>query len=713
MKFIVKLLAVALLALLSAAHAESVLPAQLQIIEAEAFCGAADLGNVTLPEGVTEIHSRAFADSSLKSINLPASLSSIAEDAFDDCEAVTLRVQPGTQAWNWCAARGLTGAEWTGIAQTGIDSVRLTWTAPEGVSCDVLMLWDGEWATVASALTGGEYLVNGLTVNTEYSFALFFSGAETPAYGGPALTFSYSFQTDAQTLTITDYTYSCWIENGECILTGVSFRSDAKALEVRIPSELDGCPVTRIGSQAFTNMSALTKVYIPDSVLHIDSTTFYGCENLTSVEMTDSVLTVGDYAFAECSALSRIRLSDSITSIGECAFMNDSALAEMDLPDSLVSLGRKSLHGTSIASLALPDSLQSIGALAFSDSTTEILTGKNASAFTVSDGFLYSIGMTQLVWIPPNAEIVEFTAPETVTEIAPYVFADREDLVSASFPGGLTVIGESAFSGCTQLQSLSGTESLLSIGDRAFFGCAALSDKGFQSMTQLQSVGAFAFSGCASLTSVMLGTSMDSIGIAAFYGCSALESIQMPDELIDEEGFGSYMFYDCAKLQSVRVPAGVTELSSYAFYGCSELKTLILPDGLETIEANACFKCSSLTGLNIPSSVTSIKSTAFANCRSLTQLDLPACSIGNNAFGGCTALTTVSFAKHTRKKISLDERAFYACSKLEAAYLPANATSINASAFESCSKLKLYVEENSAALTFAVENNLPYEIFTP
>ena len=50
------------------------LPADTKVIEEEAFYGDTSLDEVVLPEGIERIGERAFANSSLRKINLPDSL---------------------------------------------------------------------------------------------------------------------------------------------------------------------------------------------------------------------------------------------------------------------------------------------------------------------------------------------------------------------------------------------------------------------------------------------------------------------------------------------------------------------------------------------------------------------------------------------------------------------------------------------------------------
>ncbi len=79
------------------------LPSGVKTIEAEAFYGDTSLYEVVLPDGLTTIGSKAFANSSLRKINLPASITNIAPDAFNGCDMGNVLVRAGTYAANYAA----------------------------------------------------------------------------------------------------------------------------------------------------------------------------------------------------------------------------------------------------------------------------------------------------------------------------------------------------------------------------------------------------------------------------------------------------------------------------------------------------------------------------------------------------------------------------------------------------------------------------------
>ena len=161
--------------------------------------------------------------------------------------------------------------------------------------------------------------------------------------------------------------------------------------------------VTRIGEDAFSGCSSLTKIEvednnseycsvdgalfskdkkklvvypsgrvmkectIPDSVTSIGAGAFSGCSSLSSIELPDSVTSIGASAFKDCSSLSSIKLPDSVTSIGASAFSGCSSLPSNMLPDSETSIEASAFSGcSSLPSIELPDSVTSIGASAFS-----------------------------------------------------------------------------------------------------------------------------------------------------------------------------------------------------------------------------------------------------------------------------------------------------------------------------------------------------------
>lgn len=104
-KFAFRALALVLCLLLSvSALAEGmlVLPAEISAIRAEAFMGDESMTEAVIPEGARAIGERAFAYSALTSVTLPATLTEIADNAFEGCDGLTATVSGGSYAHQYC-----------------------------------------------------------------------------------------------------------------------------------------------------------------------------------------------------------------------------------------------------------------------------------------------------------------------------------------------------------------------------------------------------------------------------------------------------------------------------------------------------------------------------------------------------------------------------------------------------------------------------------
>ena len=83
------------------------LPAGLKEIDAEAFLNVSAQVAI-VPDGCESIGARAFSGStSLSMIEIPASVTFIAPDAFDGCTNVVIRTTPGSYASRYAAEHGL------------------------------------------------------------------------------------------------------------------------------------------------------------------------------------------------------------------------------------------------------------------------------------------------------------------------------------------------------------------------------------------------------------------------------------------------------------------------------------------------------------------------------------------------------------------------------------------------------------------------------
>lgn len=122
-------------------------------------------------------------------------------------------------------------------------------------------------------------------------------------------------------------TYELINNDTEYSVTGYT----GEPVDVVIPKEYHGLPVTSIGNTAFHNCTGLTSVTIPVNVTSIGDFAFHNCSGLTSVTIGNGVTSIASYAFSNCTGLTSITVSDSVTSIGSYAFENCSSLIKVTL----------------------------------------------------------------------------------------------------------------------------------------------------------------------------------------------------------------------------------------------------------------------------------------------------------------------------------------------------------------------------------------------
>ena len=235
-------------------------------------------------------------------------------------------------------------------------------------------------------------------------------------------------------------------------------------------------------------------------------------------------------------------------------------------------------------------------------------------------------------------------------------------------------------------------------------------------LTDPTTIGSYAFRSCYNLTSIDIPSGVTSIGNYAFTYCSGLTSIDIPDSVTS---IGDNAFEYSSSLSSIDIPSGVTSIGYNPFGSCYSLSSItvdsnntvydsrnncnaiikksnnelvvgckdtVISDSVTSIGNNAFNGCSGLTSINIPSGVTSIGHEAFYGCSGLTSINIPSgvTSIDTYVFGGCSSLTSIEIPNNVTR---IGGNAFWGCSSLLSIDIPDSVTTISNNAFNDCTSL--------------------------
>lgn len=490
--------------------------------------------------------------------------------------------------------------------------------------------------------------------------------------------------------------------------------------------------VTSVGSYALSGCDNLLTVMLPEGLKTIGNYAFSACSGLKTIQIPDTVTTIGDYAFQGCSALTAAVIPDSVTSLGMGAFSFNSNLrnvtlsaglteinsnafsycriANLTIPEGITQIGSNAFDGDStLSELHLPVSLETIGSSAFrncSGLTDVYYSGTKAQAEAISFGTgntylssaVWHFGYADptedqnipcgdnLTWRMTDAGVLKISGSGAMFDYAAgeAPWSDHADrLTSVELEYGVSAIGENAFQGCVNVLNLNLPSTVVEVKQGAFESCTNLTVVNYSGSSVQKELVIIADNNLPLLSAGWHCADGESDGIGAMSGtCGTnLTWALSTDGTLTITGTGAMKNYD----RSTGTPWEARK---------SAIKTVVVGTGVTSLGNYAFSGCNALTSVSLPNGLRTVGNNTFASCKSLVSITLPSTvtSIGSETFSYCERLKNVQLSDQLE---TIGYYAFSNCYDLRTIELPDSVTSMGMSVFENCSQLQQVRLSNS------------------
>ncbi len=471
------------------------LPSNLKSIPSYAFENCYSLSTIDIPNTVTKIGTRAFAETKIRVMTIPESVDTISGGAF-----------PSSMRKLVC--EGPTPPELSDLGNIFIVYV------PMGCRNNYISVYP--WSSNRVIVDG-----SGVTVNVN----------ATPGMMGEEILKHTSYLADVNFL----------------ILSGKVDNTDIDNLKNSMPNlltiDMHDLDLETIPSSLFENRRALLEVILPKNAKTIGNGAFANCINLDSIALPEGLLRLEDgyydnYSsnnnlgcFENCNTLVSVTFPSTLTDIGECAFKGCSSLRTITMGDGLVKIGEGAFANCySLENVVLGLNTESIGREAFINCSRLNNVEFNSNLKRIENrAFAY------------NNSLRNLNFPQSLESISAGAFYSCNGLETIIFADGVSSIGYEYESNNDDYYDSYSSDYI-----GAFQHCYNL--KQVKLPKSLRNIYQYTFSGCSNLTQITIPEGVTYIGKDAFSGCSSLVKVDLPSTLLR---CSKSPFKNCSKLAEV------------------------------------------------------------------------------------------------------------------------------------------------------------------
>ena len=464
-----------------------------------------------------------------------------------------------------------------------------------------------------------------------------------------------------------------------------------------------GDSLVTIGDYAFSGMSRIDTLRIPNSVITIGNGAFQGAhsnygnrtDQLKAVIIGSGVDTIGTTAFAlhyNVDSIVVLNENSRFDSRGGCNAIVETATNRLilgcqttEIPNNVTAIGPYAFYGCQhLTSLTIPDSVSLIDEYAFSDcyGLNIIDLSSSTPPEVYWSSFDYSIRQNTPVTVPCGSILTYISSNwgqlfSTIVERSGCTPSVWYDFWAVS-PSGDTLYykikDSTSVAVVHPLENNYNTERSYWAGFTQPSGSLIIPDRVENEGVnyRVSAVWDETFKGNSSITSITIPSYIDSLGQHAFAQCGNLDTIHYnADSCIYLNGYSTFEEDSISTLyigqnvrwlreslfsflnnqsDSITLYFNAVASNSYPYYFSSPfselpITSLYIGNNVRSIPNRFFYGCDRITSITLPDSLRYIGTSAFEGCNSLATLTIPESveHIGSNAFHNCNRLTSLNY----------------------------------------------------------------------
>lgn len=609
------------------------------------FAGCTSLTSIDIPSSVTEIPDVTFKNcSSLQTVRFRGRLGTIWDEAFQGCTSLTsidlsLGVKEiGTSAFCSCSClKSVT------LPSEGLKSLKdycfKNCTSLESIRVPACVrnvgynFCEGCTSMVEAVIEKGSKSWAG------GSFFLNCTGLKKTTIGWegclPGSTFKGCSSLETVTLEVANEIGDNAFE-GCSSLTFITWSKNIKAF----------------GQECFKGCSSLKHISVPENVTMLPKSVFRNCFGLESIALPDGLKAIDEEAFYGCKSLTVLTLPGKLTTVGGTAFAYCDRLESLKFPETLTSLGAGAFYKS--ASLKLIDLRAATG-----------LTIKDTSRADKSNLVFRGVPEETLILLPGDEVPSKINAGDTFTALTAegvkmtFKIISTKDMTCQVGDGENCCIN-SATAGSLTIPSVAEGFRVVTVGSWALYGCSALTELTIsEGIERLEDN---SIEQCQTLTAIVLPASVNylSESFGCFGGNLTSITVAAENQVFDSRGNCNAIIETatntlrCGCRQTV-IPSSVTAIGAWSMAGL-QLTSISIPGQILSIGKGA-LRYNLFSEVTIPANVEKIGSLAFESCGNLEQVTILSwdCKIGSGAFSCNPNLKKVNSSVVKPQSLGYDE----------------------------------------------------------